>query len=113
MDGSRAATLKDHEGAVFTIVFHPSGKQIATGGYEGKIRVYDPASGTLLKTFVPVPITNIQQASAALGITLTTPEAAYLALERRRTAMFGAVQRVFDIGVGHAGLPGYNGGRRR
>jgi putative nucleotidyltransferase with HDIG domain len=42
----------------------------------------------------------IQQASATLGITLTAPEAAYLAQERRRTAMFGAVQRVFERWLG-------------
>ena len=42
----------------------------------------------------------IQQASATQGITLTAPEASYLAQEHRRRAMFGAVQRVFDRWLG-------------
>jgi cyclic-di-AMP phosphodiesterase PgpH len=42
----------------------------------------------------------IQQAAAAHGITLTAPEAAYLAQDRRRNAMFAAVQRVFDRWLG-------------
>src|SRR2546423_11392625 len=42
----------------------------------------------------------IQQASAAQGITFTAPEATYLSQERRRTAMLGAVQRVFERWLG-------------
>src|SRR5690348_5366564 len=42
----------------------------------------------------------IQQAAAARGITLSAPEGAYLAQDRRRTAMFAAVQRVFDRWLG-------------
>jgi membrane-associated HD superfamily phosphohydrolase len=41
-------------------------------------------------------VVAIQQAAASQGVTLTAPEAAYLAQERRRTALFSAVQRVFD-----------------
>ncbi|MFL5615726.1 MAG: HD family phosphohydrolase [Gemmatimonadaceae bacterium] len=46
------------------------------------------------------PVLAIQQASSSMGITLTAPEAAYLANERRRVALFGAVQRVFDRWLG-------------
>jgi len=42
----------------------------------------------------------IQQAAAAHGITLTAPEGAYLAQDRRRGAVMGAVQRVFDKWLG-------------
>jgi putative nucleotidyltransferase with HDIG domain len=42
------------------------------------------------------PVLAIQQASAAQGITLTAPEAAYLAQERKRSALLSAVQRVFE-----------------
>src|SRR5213595_1296118 len=49
-------------------------------------------------------VIGIQQAAAAEGVTLTAPEAAYLAQEHRRTAMLGAVQRVFQrwLGIGIA-----------
>ena len=46
------------------------------------------------------PVIAIQQASAALGITLTAPEAAYLAQARKRSALFSAVQRVFERWLG-------------
>jgi putative nucleotidyltransferase with HDIG domain len=46
------------------------------------------------------PVLAIQQASAAQGITLTAPEAAYLAQERKRSALFSAVQRVFERWLG-------------
>ena len=39
------------------------GRVLVTGGYDGKIRIYDSSSGTLVKAFVPVPIKSIQQAS--------------------------------------------------
>jgi cyclic-di-AMP phosphodiesterase PgpH len=42
----------------------------------------------------------IQQAASAHGVTLTPQEALYLANERRRAAMFGAVGRVFDRWLG-------------
>jgi cyclic-di-AMP phosphodiesterase PgpH len=42
----------------------------------------------------------IQQAASSQGVTLSAPEAAYLAQERRRTAMLAAVDRVFDRWLG-------------
>ena len=54
-DGSRAATLKGHEGAVFAIAFNPVTNRICTGGFEGQVRIFDTASGDLVKTFAAVP----------------------------------------------------------
>ena len=45
-------------------------------------------------------VIGIQQAAASQGVTLTQPEATYLAQERRRTAMLGAVERVFERWLG-------------
>src|SRR3989440_2501866 len=45
-------------------------------------------------------VIGIQQAAASQGVTLTAPEATYLAQERRRTPMLGAVQRVFERWLG-------------
>jgi WD40 repeat protein len=55
-DGTASATLKGHEGAIFSIAWHPSRAEIITAGYEGKIRVFNPADGKLIKSFVPFPI---------------------------------------------------------
>ena len=45
-------------------------------------------------------VIGIQQAAASQGVTLTQPEATYLAQERRRAAMLGAVERVFERWLG-------------
>jgi putative nucleotidyltransferase with HDIG domain len=45
-------------------------------------------------------LVGIQQAAASQGVTLTAPEAAYLAQEHRRVAMLGAVQRAFERWLG-------------
>jgi len=40
--------------------------QIVTGGYDGRLRVFETSKGELLKSFVPVPLTAgpIQQQAA-------------------------------------------------
>lgn len=45
-------------------------------------------------------LVGIQQAAASQGLTLAANEAAYLLQDRRREAMLGAVQRVFDRWLG-------------
>ena len=55
-DKKRVATLKGHDGAIFAIAFHPATNQVVTGGFEGKLRVFETAKGELVRTFVPVPL---------------------------------------------------------
>jgi WD40 repeat protein len=55
-DGSRTAVLAGHEGAVFSIAWHPSKPEVFTAGFEGKIRVFDPESGKLLRDIMPFPL---------------------------------------------------------
>ncbi|MBU6402174.1 MAG: WD40 repeat domain-containing protein, partial [Verrucomicrobia bacterium] len=65
-DGSRAATLKGNQEAVFAVAFNPKKDQIATGGYDGSVRVFNLPAGDLAKAFVPVPIaTNRKLATSA------------------------------------------------
>jgi len=54
--GTSLATLSGGHGAIFTIAFRPDGKQVATGGMDGFVRLYSLPEGTLLKSFVPVPL---------------------------------------------------------
>jgi cyclic-di-AMP phosphodiesterase PgpH len=53
------------------------------------------------------PAASVQRAAASWGFRLSPAEATYLASERRRTALFGAIGRVFDrwlsAGVASAG----------
>jgi WD40 repeat protein len=49
-------TLSGHQGPVFAVAYKPDGSAIATGGFDGTVRLYDPKTGDLVKQFVPVPI---------------------------------------------------------
>ncbi len=53
-DGKLAATLKGNDGAVFAVAFHPINNQVATGGYDGRVRIFDSVSGNIITNFVPV-----------------------------------------------------------
>ena len=49
--------LKGHPAGVFAVAFRPDGKQVATGGLDGVVRLFDAETGALVKEFVPVTIT--------------------------------------------------------
>ena len=49
--------LKGHTRGVFAVAFAPDGKHVVTGGFEGKVRIFDVESGNLEKEFIPVAVT--------------------------------------------------------
>jgi WD40 repeat protein len=49
--------LPGHARGVFAASFSPDGTRVATGGFDGKIRIFNVESGTLEREFVPVTIT--------------------------------------------------------
>jgi WD40 repeat protein len=49
--------LLGHTRAVFAVAFSPDGKHVVTGGFEGKVRIFDVDTGSLVKEFIPVTIT--------------------------------------------------------
>ncbi len=61
-DGKLLHDLPNIAGPVYAVAFRPDGKQVAVGGFEGKVRLYDTASGKLAKEFLPVAITPVQTA---------------------------------------------------
>jgi hypothetical protein len=49
--------LKGHGRGIFAVAFSPDGKHVVTGGFEGKVRIFDVESGNLEKEFIPVAVT--------------------------------------------------------
>lgn len=56
--------LPEIESPIFAVAFRPDGGQVAIGGFDGQVRLYDAKTGKLLKSFIPVPITPEQKTAA-------------------------------------------------
>jgi WD40 repeat protein len=54
--GERIASLKGHEGGIYSVVFNPKAQQLAAAGFDGKVRIYDLKSGQIAQVFIPVPL---------------------------------------------------------
>ncbi len=48
---------------VFAVAYRPDGKQVAIGGFDGIIRLYDAETGSLVKELMPVELTPPQTAA--------------------------------------------------
>ncbi len=59
-DGQRVATLADQKTAVYSATFSPDGKHVATGGFDGTLRLFEATTGKLVKSFPAAPLTARQ-----------------------------------------------------
>jgi WD40 repeat protein len=55
-DGKLLSKLEGKPGPVYAVAFRPDGKQLAWAGFDGTVRLSDPATGKVIKEFVPVPL---------------------------------------------------------
>ena len=55
-DAPPLAELKPQPAGVFAVAFRHDGQQVATGGLDGVVRIYNAETGELLKEFVPVTL---------------------------------------------------------
>jgi WD40 repeat protein len=54
--GRLICQFEGQRGGVYSIAFRPDGKQVASAGFDGVVRLNDPETGKLIKEFVPVPV---------------------------------------------------------
>ena len=54
--GHQVCKLEGQVGAVYSVAYRPDGKQVASAGFDGKVRLNDPDTGKLIKEFIPVPL---------------------------------------------------------
>jgi dipeptidyl aminopeptidase/acylaminoacyl peptidase len=55
-DGKRLSRCEGTYGPIHAVAFRPEGQQVATAGFDGLIRIYETASGKLIKEFIAVPL---------------------------------------------------------
>ena len=54
--GDRVASCKGHTAGIYTVAFAPDSATLATGGFDGQVRLYKTADCSMEKAFVPVPL---------------------------------------------------------
>ena len=54
--GSPVASCKGHTAGIYTVAFSADSTKLATGGFDGQVRIYKAQDCTLEKSFVPVPL---------------------------------------------------------
>jgi WD40 repeat protein len=54
--GQLVSKFEGQKGAVYALAYRPDGRQVASAGFDGVVRLNDPQTGKLIKEFVPVPL---------------------------------------------------------
>ena len=56
-DGKVVSRLQAESAGIYTIGYRPDGKQVASAGFDGAVRLNDAQDGKLVREFVPCPLT--------------------------------------------------------
>jgi WD40 repeat protein len=56
--GDKKASCKGHEAGIYAVAFSPDSSKLATGGFDGKVRIYNTADCALIRAFVPAPLSG-------------------------------------------------------
>ena len=64
--GKRLHVISDHRGPVYALAWKPDGTALATGGFDGKVRLFEMPSAKLAGEFSPVPIQKVAADNASL-----------------------------------------------
>ncbi len=57
-DGSRVGTIKGFEGSIHSLTWNPKRAEVALAGHDGSVRIVVMPAGTVVKSFVPVPVST-------------------------------------------------------
>jgi WD40 repeat protein len=63
-NAKQIAAMEGQGGGVFAVAFDLEGKTVASGGFDGYLRLNDAATGKLINKFVPMPVTGGKITSA-------------------------------------------------
>jgi WD40 repeat protein len=55
MGGGAVKTIDNQTDSMLSVVFSPDGTQVAAGGFDGTVRIYDTKEGKLVRTIIDVP----------------------------------------------------------
>jgi WD40 repeat protein len=58
--GKKIASCKGHSAGIYTVAFSPDSAHLATGGFDGQVRLYRTADCNLERAFIPVPLVPAQ-----------------------------------------------------
>jgi WD40 repeat protein len=59
--GKLSQSCSGHKAGIYTLSFSPDSKVLATGGFDGHVRLYSTADCSLLRDFIPVPLSGAAQ----------------------------------------------------
>jgi WD40 repeat protein len=68
VDASQVSKLEGQPGAVYSISWRPDGKMLASAGFDGVVRLSDPATGKVLTEFMPVPLRGGRGHGESVGL---------------------------------------------
>jgi WD40 repeat protein len=57
-DAKLVSNLEGERGPVYAVAYRPDGKEVASAGFDGLVRLNNPDDGKLVREFVPVPIST-------------------------------------------------------
>ena len=64
-DGAELRQLAGHADWVYTLSAHPGLKRIASGSYDGEIRIWNSEDGTMTTSFIAIP--KVPEATSVAG----------------------------------------------